>query len=267
MNSPSVVSTPMARPPSTTMRFGSVIRRNSPPRLAHRRLQRARERRGAAARHLRLGGAREQRRDVMAEAAHAQIDFAQPVEEQEAGLHGRMLELLLHEFKRRQRAHLQQAPAGGAAFQQAAPLVGRQRRRLGFPAPGCRCTIGTNSCCQRRSVSASLRLNCSNDCTVRSMSVHQPSTPPSLGQQRDIQLGLDVVRAMALKLEVRVPRHRRDRALEECVRVVQKARMARVFERRKAAAASRPCARSPAPSSRPCRDRLAGSSRCGRRRG
>ena len=54
--------------------------------LAHRRFERARQRRRSAARHLRLGGARQQRRDVVAEAAHAQIDLAQAVEEQQAGL-------------------------------------------------------------------------------------------------------------------------------------------------------------------------------------
>ena len=40
-------------------------------RCAHRRFERARERRRAAARHLRLGRARQQRGDVMAEAAAA----------------------------------------------------------------------------------------------------------------------------------------------------------------------------------------------------
>src|SRR5439155_213148 len=59
-----------------------------------------RERSGAAARHLCLSGAREQGRDMMAEAFHAQVDLAQTVEEQKSRLHGRMLELPMHEFER-----------------------------------------------------------------------------------------------------------------------------------------------------------------------
>ena len=65
---------------------------------AHGRFERAGERRRAAARHLRLGRARQQRRDVMAEAAQPQIDLAQAVEEQQAGLDGGMLEFPLDEF-------------------------------------------------------------------------------------------------------------------------------------------------------------------------
>ena len=231
MNSPSVVSTPMARPPSTTMRFGSVITRNSPPRFADGRLQRSRQRRGAAARHLRLGRAREQRRDVMAEAAHAKIDFAQAVEEQKARPHRRMLELLLHEFQRRQRADFKQAPAGGAALQQPAPLVRRQRWRLGFP---CQDVLDDRDelmmpAAQRLGVLAAELLE-----RVRgALDVRPPAQHAAVaGQQRDIQFWLDVVRAVALQLEVRIPRHRRDGALEECVRVVKKARMARIFQRR-----------------------------------
>ena len=113
--------------------------------FAHRRFERARQRGGAAARHLRFGGAREQGGDVMAEAAHAQIDLAQPVEEQQSRPHRRMLELLLHELERRERAHLEQTPAGRAAFEQRAPLVRRQRRRPWPPAPECPATMGTNS--------------------------------------------------------------------------------------------------------------------------
>ena len=44
--------------------------------FAHCGLERARERRRAAARHLRLGRARQQRGDVMAEAGQPQVDFA-----------------------------------------------------------------------------------------------------------------------------------------------------------------------------------------------
>ena len=60
-----------------------------------------------------------------------------------------------------------------------------------------------------------------------------------LGQQRDVQLRFDVARAVPLQLQVRIPRHRGDRALEEGVRVVQKARMTRIFERGEAPARHR----------------------------
>jgi hypothetical protein len=86
------------------------------------------QRRGAAARHLRLGRTREQSRDVMAEAADTKVDLAKPVEEQQTRAHGRMLELLLYELERRQPAHFEQAPAGRTALEQFAALVGRQRR-------------------------------------------------------------------------------------------------------------------------------------------
>src|SRR5262249_7937029 len=101
-------------------------------RRAHRRFERARERRRAAARHLRLGRARQQRGDVMAAARQAQVDLAQAVEEKEARLDGGMLELLLDEFERRERAHREEPPPGAGARKQRAPLGGRQRRRPRF---------------------------------------------------------------------------------------------------------------------------------------
>ena len=239
------------------MRAGSVIRRISPP-LSRTAASSARASAAdAAARHLRLGGAREQRRDVMAEAAHAQIDLAQAVEEQQPGLHGRMLELLLHEFQRRQRAHFQQAAAGGAALKQArrssggsggAPALGHQdvvhdRHELVLPAP------------QRLGVApAELR-----ERRDRALDVGPPFERAAIArQQRDVEFRLDVARAVPLELEVGVPRHRRDGALEEGVRVVQEARMARVFQRRKPAAGDRPALDRTASSARPCRDRPAG---------
>src|SRR5205823_579237 len=92
--------------------------------LLGRRLQSARQSRGSATRQLRLGRTREQGGDVMAKTAHAQIDLAQPVEKQEAGPHRRMLELLLYKLKRRQRAHLEQTPAGMTALEQPASFIG-----------------------------------------------------------------------------------------------------------------------------------------------
>ena len=98
-------------------------------RRARRRFERARQCRRAAARHLRLGRARQQRGDVMAETGEPQIDLAQPVEEEEPALDGGMLEFLLDELQRRQRAHFEQPPAGAGARQQRAPLLRRQWRR------------------------------------------------------------------------------------------------------------------------------------------
>ena len=157
--------------------------------FAHGGFERARERRGAAARHLRLGGARQQRRDVMAEAAHAQIDLAQAVEEQQAGLHRRIFEFPMHEFERRQRADLQQVASRPRFFPVARGALRAAAAASGFPARGCLCTIGTNSLCQRRNVSASRVLNSANDATVRSISVHHSSARPSLVSSATLSSG------------------------------------------------------------------------------
>ena len=58
-------------------------------------------------------------------------------------------------------------------------------------------------------------------------------------QQRDVELRFDVARAVPLEIEVGVPRHRGDRALEEGMRVVQKARIARILDGREPAAGDR----------------------------
>src|SRR5688572_20304704 len=54
--------------------------------------------------------------------------------------------------------------------------------------------------------------------------------------QRDIELGLQVARGAALELELAVPRHLVERAMEERVDVVPVTRPARVFDRGEAAA-------------------------------
>ena len=226
-------------------------------RRAHRRFERARQRGRAAARHLRLGRARQQRGDVMAEAREPQVDLAQAVEEEETGLDGGMLELLLDELQRRQRAHFEQPPAGAGARQQRAPLLRRQRRRaalgrqdvahdrheLVVPAP------------QRVGVAAAE----GGERGDRLVRIGPPFQRASVaGEQRDIELGLDVTGAVPFELEIGVPRHGGDRALEEGVGVVQEAGMARVFERAQSAARDRRGDRSPMSSGRPCRDRPAG---------
>ena len=60
------------------------------------------------------------------------------------------------------------------------------------------------------------------------------------GEQRDVEFGLDVTGAVPFELEIAVPRHRGDGALEEGVGVVQEAGMARVFQRAQSAARDRP---------------------------
>ena len=158
---------------------------------SHRGFERARQGGRAAARHLRLGRARQQRRDMMPESAQPQVDLAQAVEEQQPGLDRRVLEFPCDEFQRRAVRWPQAgagrrrcARAGGAAPPAAA---------AGNDLPSARMfsTIGTKSSCQRRSVAASFALNRAKEATVRSKSVHHWSARPSLGQQHDIELRLD----------------------------------------------------------------------------
>ena len=59
------------------------------------------------------------------------------------------------------------------------------------------------------------------------------------GQQHDVEFGLDVDGAVPLEFEMGVPRHRRDRALEKGMRVVEKSRIARVFDGGQSAARQR----------------------------
>ena len=60
----------------------------------------------AAAAHLSLGRARQQHRDMVAKPTDPGIDFAQAVEEQQAGLYRWVLEFLPNEFERRERGYL-----------------------------------------------------------------------------------------------------------------------------------------------------------------
>ena len=99
--------------------------------------------------------------------------------------------------------------------------------------------MGTNSSCQRRSVvgiaAAELR-----DRTDGAFDVRPPFERAAVaGEQRDVELRLDVACAVAFEIEIRVPRHGGDRPLEERVRVVQEAGLARVFERGETAAGDR----------------------------
>jgi hypothetical protein len=60
-----------------------------------------------------------------------------------------------------------------------------------------------------------------------------------LEQHRHVELGLDVAGAVLLEVEIAVPRHVGDRALEEGVRVVEHAGMARILLGAEAAARHR----------------------------
>ena len=110
-----------------------AIRADLAAAVAHRRGERLRQPRRAAQAHLRLGGARQQHRDVVAEAALAQVDFAQAVEEQQPRPDHRVLELPLDELQRRKRTRFEQQPAFRAFLQEVFPFGNRNRRpaRLG----------------------------------------------------------------------------------------------------------------------------------------
>ena len=201
MTSPLWVSTAVARPCSTTMRFGSDNRRISPPLRSHRGLQRPRQRCRAAAGHLRLGGARHERRNVMAEAAHAEVDLAQPVEEQEPGLDGRMLEFLLHELERRERAHGQQPASRRASLQELSPLVRRKRRRPALP----RQDVAHDR--HELVVPALQRVGIARAELAERRDGPRNVGPPFqraavAGQERDVELRLDVGRSVTRQREV-----------------------------------------------------------------
>jgi hypothetical protein len=97
---PSIVSMPAARPFSTTMRLLGV-EHDIAARFANGSSDRLGKPRSPALGHLRLCGRGQKHGDVMPEALHPHIHFAQAVEEDETGLHDGMLELALHELERR----------------------------------------------------------------------------------------------------------------------------------------------------------------------
>ena len=205
---------------------------------AHGGFQRPGERRAAAARQLRLGRTGDQRGDMVAEAPHAHVDLAQSIEEQQAGHHRRVLELPLHELERRQSADVEQPAARRCAFEQRAALVRRQRWRAMLRSQD----VGDDR--HELVVPAAQRLGIAavelRDRGDGPFDVRPPLERPAVaGEQRDVELRLDVARAVAFEIEIRVPRHRRDRPLEERVRVVQEAGLTWVFERGETAAGDR----------------------------
>ena len=78
------------------------------------------------------------------------------------------------------------------------------------------------------------------DRTDRAFDVRPPFERAAVArEQRHVELRFDVARAVAFELEIRVPGHGGDGPLEERMRVVQEAGLARVFDRREAAARDR----------------------------
>ena len=174
----------------------------------------------------------------MAEAAHSEIHLAQPVEEEEPGLDGGMLELAFDEFERGERAYLEQPPAGVRARQHGTPLRCRERRRARFRRQ--------DALDDRHElvVPAAQRLGIApaeaGERRDGSLDVGPPlQCPPLAGDERDVELGFDQARAVPRQFEIGVPRHRAERAQKEGVGVVQEAGMARVFERAQSAAHDR----------------------------
>jgi hypothetical protein len=91
--------------------------------------------------------------------------------------------------------------------------------------------MGTNSSCQRRSV-ALAEIGERRD---GPLDVGPPFERAAVApDERDVELGLDQARPVALELEIGVPGHGGNRAQEEGVGVVEEA--ARVFDRAQAAA-------------------------------
>ena len=207
--------------------------------LAHGAFQRHRQHVRAAHGHLRLRRAGEQGGDVVAEAAHPEIDLAQAVEEQQPRLDRRVGELALHEFKRRQRARCEQPAPGGAPFEERAALGRRQRRRrrLGDQDVAHYRAERVVPALQRGGVPLRQR----GERIVGALEIGPPLQRASVVQQQGhVQLGFDVARAVAGDIEVSVPRHLGQRALEEAVGVVAKARVARVVYGLQPAADERP---------------------------
>src|SRR2546423_340631 len=89
------------RAPQPPRRAGSA---NLAAAFTHRRGKRFGQALGASEAKLGLRRTREERRDVMSEAAQPQVDLAQAVEEKQPGAHHWMFELSLHELERRELA-------------------------------------------------------------------------------------------------------------------------------------------------------------------
>jgi hypothetical protein len=135
----------------------------------------------------------------MTEAAHSEVDLAQPVEEEESRLDGRMLEFLLYELERRQRTYRQQSASCRAPLEELLPLVRRERGRAAFPGQDVahyRHEL-VMPMAQRVSITRAEiaeRCNCPRN-------VGPPFQRASIAcQERDIELRLNVVRSVACQL-------------------------------------------------------------------
>ena len=174
----------------------------------------------------------------MAKASDADVNLAQSVEEQQAGLDRGMLELSLHEFERRKRADFKEPPPNGAAAEEGAAFVRSEGRRGRFRVQDLRDDRREFlvPASQSRAIApAKLRKRSGGPLEFR---------PPFqcasvLRQQQDIELGFDIVSAVPIEFEVGVPRHRRDCAMEEGMCVMEKAWISRIFKRGQSASGGR----------------------------
>ena len=185
---------------------------------------------GPALAHLRLALARQQRGNVMPKLRRPQIDLAQPIEKQQPGLNNRMLKLPLHELEGRQRTDIEQQPALSGLRQNFSPQPGRHRRclRLGgqdifynghkriAPSPqGARIPVAESGKTLRRAIK-----------------IRPPFQHIAIFEhQGHIQFGFDILRAIPLEIQIIKPRHVRHPSVKKGMRIVQKTRIAGVFNR------------------------------------
>jgi hypothetical protein len=174
----------------------------------------------------------------MAKTFEAEVDLAQPVEEEQARLDGGMLEFLADEFERRERAHGKEPPAGRGAGKQRAALLGRQRRRARLGREdglhdGHELVVPA---AQRGGIA----LAEGGERVDGLADVGPPFERAAVARdQRDVELGLDQLRAVAREVEIRVPRHGGDGAQEEGVGVVEEAGVPRILHGAQSAARHR----------------------------
>ena len=137
-----------------------------------------------------------------------------------------------------ERAHGKEPPAGAGAGKQRATLLGRQRRRARFRRKHLRDDRHelVVPAAQRRGVARAER----GERVDGLADVGPPLERAAVaGDERDVELGLDQLRAVPLERKIRVPRHGGDGAQEERMGVVEESAMARIFDRAQSAAGHR----------------------------
>ena len=165
---------------------------------------------------------------MVPEAADAQIDLAQPVEEQQTGLDDRAFELPPDELQRAERADFEQPAAFRTPFQQGTPLVRRDRRRRRLrdqDALDDRAELVEPALQGPGVALADLR-----EGGDRPADIGPPLQRAAVaGQHGDVQLRFDHPGAVALQVEIPVPGHGVDGAQEEGVGIVDQPRMKRIL--------------------------------------